>query len=964
MNQEHFLGFRQFDRGFLEGEPGELLLLEHEQTGAHLLYMKNDDENRCFSIAFPTPPLGSTGNCHILEHSVLNGSRKYRTKEPFMDCIKGSLQTFLNAMTYPDKTVYPLASRNGKDFLNLMDLYLDAVFFPRAVEDPLIFRQEGWRYEIHDPQEPLRYAGVVYNEMKGATSSDEDQVDDLVNRYLYRNSIYAENSGGDPRKIPTLRYEDFCRYHKTYYHPSNSYLFLYGAIDEEKTFSLLHRVLSQFTKKDIASEPDLTKIPREAEQARHPYSLAEGENEEGRTFLTQSYLLGVPKNPRDKMLMSLLPDLLVDAESSPLRRRLLEELGAEDVYASLNTVKEPSFTIVAKNTPSGKANLFRQIVQEELEKMVRDGLSRETMEASMNHFAFRIREKEGFANKGIIFALRAYEDWLYGENPLESMDLLPVLKETRQALKEGAMEAFLAQRLLAAPRQVFLELPAQAGRNADLDRQEADRLARYKENLSEEQLRQLIDENQALLDRQNRPDSPEALASLPRLSRKDLPDALPTLPRKVEEESSVRFLLHDLPTAGIHYLNFVFDISHISREEAPLMAMVCELFGRLDTEHFSYQDYENAEGTLTGGITVTPSLFGRPEGEDFLRKLVVSVKFLGDASLDAGLDLVKEQLLHTRWDNFPRIMEQLKIMKSTYQRSFIDQGHRTARDRAMGQISPMAHYNQAVHGLDFYRSLSQLIAQAPGDLPKRLEEMAHRLFLSDRRLVNLTTQGSSMTRLKEKSLQLLWAFPTAPVSPAPAEDVAAPRSEAYSMSSEVNYCALAARLPKDFTYRGSLAVLLNWLNNEPIYSEIRAKGGAYGCGAQVSYKGKFTGYSYRDPHIQRTFQTFRELPEKVKNLTISEADLTRYIIGSVGAFDPPMTEEQKGMADLGLYLQGRPLSYYNELLQEMKRTKPEDFSDFPSQLADALQHPSLVVFGNPQAIEKNKELFEHTEPLP
>lgn len=954
--------FRLLESRPLKEEQSVLHLYEHAATGARVLYMENDDLNKVFSIGFRTPPIGSTGNCHILEHCVLNGSRKYRTKEPFMDLIKSSLATFLNAITYPDKTIYPVASRNDADFANLMDLYLDAVFYPRAVEDPLIFRQEGWRYEIFDKSEPLTYKGVVYNEMKGAMSSGEDQVYEQIGQNLFPGTIYAENSGGDPYVIPELDYETFRAYHSRYYAPTNSYTFLYGKIDEAGCFNRLAEYFNAFPRRDAGSMPERCELFSEPRRATCSYATGAGEDPEGRAFLSMSWIIDDISNVKDRLVYQLLSELLVDSEASPLRRRLLKEIGCEDIYSGLNIFRQVGFSIIAKNAPADKLDLFESVVLDELKKLVENGISPELLDATMNVAEYRLREKGNYATKGIIFLTAAMTPWLYDEDPMLGLAYRDELDDLKARLHEGVFEDYIRGHLVENPHRVLILHEPAPGLNEKRDLEVREALDDLKSQMSDEELDELIAENQALLERQNAPDSEEQKKTIPVLTRDELPKSFPRIPRELFEDEAT-WLYHELPTAGIHYLDLVFDASHIGTQEAAQMALVCELIGMLDTRKHTYSDYANAEMLATGGITANPRLYAHASApRRFERKVVISTKLLGTDHLREALELIREQLFDTLFEDRERIVEVIRMVKSEFQADLLQNGHRIVRDRAQSQVSALSHYNQFLNGLDFYKYVTRLSERYTDEDHDALVAVYKKLFINEHRIVNITSDAP-FEELAGPVRDMLRTLPAETPARVSIDFTPYEVAEAFVTSSDVQYVSRASnlrRLLPDAT-QGSLAVLAGILSNEYLYNEIRAKGGAYGAGLGISWTGIASTYSYRDPNLRRTVEVYEGLGDAVEALELTPQDLDRFLIGAIGTLDEPMTERRKGGFDLSNFLSGRTPESYDRLLSEALATTFDQLKSYADGIGASMSGRGLVVLGSEKAISEAKDLFDRVE---
>lgn len=946
---------------WIEEEQSTFREYVHPKTGAAIYHLANHDPDQVFSISFRTLPIGSTGNMHIMEHSVLNGSKKYRTKEPFMDLIKSSLQTFLNAMTFPDKTMYPVASRNDQDFSNLIDVYLDAVFYPNVLSDERIFRQEGWRHEIFDKKDPITIQGVVYNEMKGAMSSPESQVMHQVVAGLMPDTIYALNSGGDPAAIPALSYEEFRDFHHQYYHPSNARVFLYGDV-KDAIFEKIVGVFDAFTAADVDTMPEQTKRLQAPVEREVFFSVAEGELTEKKSFLSIGWLVDEARTDLNRYLYHLLYDILIDSESSPIRRRLLEELGATDVFGILEDVRDIGFAIVAKDVASEQKEQFREIVLESLQTLVNNGIQREIWEGSLNTLEYQLREKNGTATKGIIHVMTLLNEENYGVDPLPLLHYEKRLGELREALENGALEAYIKERILDNPHMVLTEHRPDPGRNKRREEKLAEDLAAFKESLSDEALEALIARNEALRERQNAEDTPEEKATIPTLPREALPLEKEKIPRDLRRENDCIALFHDLPTSGIHYLDLVFDVAHIPAEEAPAIALVADLLGRLDTEKYTYQEYEIREAQSTGGITLRPMVVPVDASDAVRKKVLLLTKILAHANHEDLFDLIDQQLFHTKWDDTLRIQEQIKIIHSNFEMGVVPSGHVFAMSRALSHENAGYAYREQITGINYLRYLARLSKGLTAEDLAQLQSVYARMFRANEKIVNVTSHGAEGQAFLEKALDVVRRMPSERVEEASFTFTPAQAKEAFYTSSDVQFNAIAAPFAMEH-YDGSLLVLSRILSSGYLYNEIRAKGGAYGQMARISTEGDLTMGSYRDPRLADTYRVYQEAGRAIAETALDDVDLERYIIGAVGLFDQPMTEQQKGQTDLMSYLMERSDEFNDRILKEMKETTKEQIRAAGARLTEAVARASYVTIGNKEKVEAEAKRFDSIERL-
>lgn len=569
-------------------------LFIHEKSGAKLLQLENNDDNKVFSIGFRTPPWNSTGVPHIIEHSVLSGSRKYRTKEPFMDMLKGSLQTFINAMTFSDKTLYPVASRNDKDFFNLMDVYLDAVFYPRIYEEPKIFMQEGWHYEIFNKEDPIVYKGVVYNEMKGAYSSPETILDDEISKSLYPDTCYKYSSGGNPDVIPELTYEEFLDFHKRFYHPSNSYIYVYGNGNIEKYLEHIDKdYLSNFDKKDIDSHIDMQKPFQKRKEVLAYYPILKDEDDENRSYLSLNFVLGENTNPETYLMTDILRLMLIELEGAPIKKALLQEEIGEDVFSINVGGIQPGFGIVAKNTSSDKKETFENIVFDALKKLVEKGIDKKLIEASINIMEYNLREAGNFPTKGLLYNIQSMDSWLYDGSPTAHLQYEDTINKLRKNMGTGYFEKFIEERLIKNPHSSMVIVEPKKGLKEEKDKALKEKLAKFKESLTDEEIEYLIKQNEELKKMQLSDDTPEAKATIPKLSISDVDKKAEIIPQEIIKFEESTLLFHDIFTSKIAYVDFYFDTSVIDEDLIPYISLLAGILGKIDTQVRDYSELAN-----------------------------------------------------------------------------------------------------------------------------------------------------------------------------------------------------------------------------------------------------------------------------------------------------------------------------------------------------------------------------------
>ena len=594
-------------------------LLKHKKSGARVLLMENDDENKVFTIGFRTPPSDSTGVPHIMEHSVLCGSKEFPVKDPFVELVKGSLNTFLNAMTYPDKTVYPVASCNDKDFQNLMHVYMDAVFYPNIYQNDKTFRQEGWSYKLDDPDGELTISGVVYNEMKGAFSSPEGVLDRVVLNSLFPDNTYSVESGGDPEVIPELTYEQFLDFHRKYYHPSNSYIYLYGDMDmEEKLRWLDEKYLSDFENEPVDSEIHLQKPFTEMKEVVQEYSIASEESEEDNTYLSYNKVIGTTLDEKLYLAFEILDYALLSAPGAPLKKALLDAGVGKDISGSYdNGVYQPIFSVISKNANVEQKEEFVRVIEDTLKDIVKNGINKKALRAGINYHEFRFREAD-FGNypRGLMYGLQLFDSWLYDETkPFIHMQAIPTFEFLKEQVETGYFEELIQKYLLDNTHGSIVIIKPERGRTARMDKELADKLQAYKDSLSKEEIDALVKATKELEEYQEEESAPEDLAKIPVLGREDISREIAPIYNKELETSGVKLVHHEVETNGIGYTALLFDLSGIPEEKLPYISILQSVLGIINTKNYEYSELFNEINVHTGGIGTSLDRRNKGKGE-------------------------------------------------------------------------------------------------------------------------------------------------------------------------------------------------------------------------------------------------------------------------------------------------------------------------------------------------------------
>ena len=670
-------------------------LLKHKKSGARVLLMENDDENKVFTIGFRTPPSDSTGVPHIMEHSVLCGSKEFPVKDPFVELVKGSLNTFLNAMTYPDKTVYPVASCNDKDFQNLMHVYMDAVFYPNIYQNDKTFRQEGWSYKLDNPDGELTISGVVYNEMKGAFSSPEGVLDRVVLNSLFPDNTYSVESGGDPEVIPELTYERFLDFHRKYYHPSNSYIYLYGDMNmEEKLRWLDEKYLSDFENEPVDSEIHLQKPFTEMKEVVQEYSIASEESEEDNTYLSYNKVIGTTLDEKLYLAFEILDYALLSAPGAPLKKALLDAGVGKDISGSYdNGVYQPIFSVISKNANVEQKEEFVRVIEDTLKDIVKNGINKKALRAGINYHEFRFREAD-FGNypRGLMYGLQLFDSWLYDETkPFIHMQAIPTFEFLKEQVETGYFEELIQKYLLDNTHGSIVIIKPERGRTARMDKELADKLQAYKDSLSKEEIDALVKATKELEEYQEEESAPEDLAKIPVLGREDISREIAPIYNKELETSGVKLVHHEVETNGIGYTALLFDLSGIPEEKLPYISILQSVLGIINTKNYEYSELFNEINVHTGGIGTSLELYTdvtKVKEKEFRATFEIKGKALYP-KMDVLFSMMREILMESDLGDEKRLKEILAMLKSRLQMSFLSSGHTTAALRSLSYTSPM-----------------------------------------------------------------------------------------------------------------------------------------------------------------------------------------------------------------------------------------------------------------------------------
>lgn len=959
------------DEHRVEDVQSDGFILRHKKSGARIAILSNNDDNKVFYIGFRTPPEDETGVPHIIEHTTLCGSKKFPVKDPFIELAKGSLNTFLNAMTYPDKTVYPVASCNDQDFKNLMDVYLDAVFNPNITKYEEIFKQEGWHYELTGKDDELKINGVVYNEMKGAYSSPDEVLSSQIYRSLFPDNTYSKDSGGNPEYIPKLTYEAYLDFYHKYYHPSNSYIYLYGDMDVVERLEWLDKeYLSLYDYKKVNSEINKQPAFDEIKNVEAQYSITMDDSQENKTYLSYNRVVG---DSLDEMLyqaFDVLDYALVSSPGAPVKQALIDAGIGDDVYGSYDAgILQPVFSFVAKNANASQADEFESIIENTLKEVVKTGINKEALLAGINSSEFKFREADfGQFPKGLLFGLNCLDSWLFDDmKPFIHLECLGTFAKLRKAVDTDYFEKLIQEHLLDNTHGSSVTVKPKRGLGNEREEVLAKELSDYKASLSDEEIKKLIEDTEHLKKYQEEPSSDEDLRKLPMLTRADMKKNAMPFSNIEDELLDVKVVRHDIESNGIDYISFLFDAGDFAQSELGYLGFFTNALGLVSTEKYSYTDLANATNIYTGGIsTGTASHPDIKDRNNFVFKLEVKLKVL-EKNLDKALELMEQMLLSSDFTDTKRLGELVAQIKARLQANLSSSGHLVAAMRSMSSFSRYALYQDELKGVAFYRSICRIekeLSESPKSVSDKLAAIAKKLFARNRMLISFTGNNEAYGNAKPSLEKVIAGFDKMSVIGNQAEVHFNTAKEAFIDASQIQYVAKTGDfICEGYEYTGALRLLRIILSYDYLWINVRVKGGAYGCMNTFLRSGESYFVSYRDPNLSDTLDVYDRIPEYIKNFSPDERDMTKYIIGTFSALDTPMNPEAKGSRSLSAYLEGITYEQIQKERNEILNAQPEDIRRLADLVEAVLKKDSICVIGNENMIKESAGLFENVEKL-
>ncbi|MDK8253736.1 MAG: insulinase family protein [Dialister micraerophilus] len=964
-------GFKIKQNQFIQEVNSDVYLMVHEKSGAKLLYLDTTDDNKVFSIGFRTPPDNSKGTPHILEHSTLCGSRKFPLKEPFVELVKGSLNTFLNAMTWPDKTMYPVASRNAVDFHNLMDVYLDAVFYPNCIDDPQILMQEGWHYELEDKDSELTYNGVVYNEMKGALSSGDAIMENFAMEKLFPNTTYGVESGGDPEVIPALSYKEFVEFYKKFYHPSNSYIFLYGDMDIEKTLNFIDsEYLSNFNEKKIDSQIK-TQVPfKKREVINRKYGISESESTDKKAIHALYTAFNDHMSTLDSLAFEVLNYVLIEIEGAPLKKAVLDaELGSELSGSYTDGYKQPVWTIQLSGTDVNNQKKFEETIDETLRALALNGIDKSMLKAAINRIEFTLRENDYRGRpKGLFYGIRAMELWLYDRNPMDALKYFDNLKQLKKFIDTNYFENLILKYVIKNNHQVLITMEPEKGLTEKKNALTAQKLEAFKNSLSEEQLNEIVENTKKLKVRQASKDSEDALKTIPLLERKDLKRIITEKKIKKDFVNGVDYLHYDVNTSGISYVRLFFNLFGINENDIFYANLLTSLLGSMDTQKYTYGELTRLENSNTGGINFSVMCFGDYNNSDkYVPTFEVGGKAL-TANNKCMMELLKEIICHTEYTERKRLKELILSEKTKWDMTVFDRGHLLTMNRLISYFSKTGEFTEKL-ALSYYYFLADLVNNYDknyDEIVKKLESVSAKIFTRNNLTIEVIGNEKDSQSVKDLFKSLICDMEIGEKNNKNSFEFNNDcYNEGFLTSGKVNYVSKGGNFKKHgFKYTGAVRVMETILRYDYLWKKVRVLGGAYGAFVQFSPNGNAVLCSYRDPNLKETLDVFKGIPDYLRNLKISEREMTKYVIGTMAAEEVQFTPSMLGDRAAADYFKGSTAEDRERIRNEIINCTLEDIHKLADLVESVINEPYLCVMGSEHKVKKSEEIFKKIRSLP
>jgi presequence protease len=955
-------GFKLIEKRFIKEVNADCYFYLHEASGAKLVKIAAADPNKTFSISFHTLPGSDNGIAHIMEHSVLNGSKNFPVKSPFDIAVKGSLNTFINAFTSKDRTAYPVASMNEKDYFNLMHIYLDAVFFPNIHTDPRILAQEGWHHDLSSVDSEIEYRGVVYGEMKGVFSNPSR----YLNMYLYRNLFpdneYRYESGGFPEAIPSLTQEEFVAFHKKYYHPDNSFIVLYGDGDLNKELEFIHtNYLSKFTKRNQTIQIKVHKPFTQMKRVSEFYPVMEGAPTQNQTYLSLSYVNNYGIDKVKTQSIALLGYYLINRESAAIRLALLDAGIGKNVSCSSMDYKQNVVQIQVQNANVADLDKFYEIIQTTLKNIVEKGIDKKEFESVLNAFEFQAREDNN-AQKGITYFSALMPDFMYSNNPFVGLEYETTIVTMRSNLNTDYYEKLIQSVFLNNPHALLLSLAPKAGLDKEIVMKEKQVLANYKNSLNPEQIQKLVEETKSLIEYQKSEDKPEALAAIPILSLSDINPKAQFFGANLKNVGNFDILHRTEHTNGIVYLNLYFDMRTMPKELLPYASLLSNLLGSLNTENYTYGELGTEINRTIGGVnTYLTRYLVKNDDSKLLPKFVVSSKS-ATAKIDDLLRLNDEIINKSKLDDVDRIKTLLVRHLAQLDAQIKREAARLAISRFNSYLSNSGMFNELTAGYDYYMFVSKLVDDYDAkskEISAQLKLVSDLIFNQENLVLATTCSNDDFAELSKKISSLTSKIKSNKIQLKDWNFDYQPKNEAIQTSSKVNYVYQGYNFKKlGYEYSGKMLILNSVISRNWLNQQVRVIGGAYGGYSGMNASGFIGFISYRDPNLSQTLKTYMQSPEFVANFTANEKEMTQFIIGAISDLDQPLSESARGSKSFSNYFMQLDAAYFQKERDEVLATSVEDLKAYSKMIADVLKQNVICVYGNSEIIEQNKDAFK------
>ncbi len=958
---KQYYGFLLKESAVIEDIHSTGYLFEHIQSGAKLFYVSNKDDNKVFFISFKTPPSDDCGTPHILEHSVLCGSKKYQAKDPFNELAKGSLNTYLNALTYGDKTMYPVASRNEKDFSNMMDVYLDAVFFPRIYEKKEIFMQEGWHYVLEDEASDLSIKGVVYNEMKGALSDPESVLSNAISRSLFPTTAYGFESGGNPEAIPELTYENFLAFHKKYYHPSNSYIYLYGDMDIEKKLKWIDKeYLSKFNKSEKSIKISLEKDFSNPMKLEDTFSVSSEEDSKKNTFLSYNVRIGKSTDPALILSFDILNYILLQTNASPLKKALVDAGIADDTEGWFDSSSyDMVLSIIAKKSEKENAAVFQEVIEKTLQDIVKNGLDKKLIEATLNRWEFYLKE-EYFGNrpKGLTYGMKLMKSWLHEKSPIEALRHWKHFETVKSALTTNYFEHLIEALLLNNTNKSIVVVSPEKGKQSKIEQAFKQKMIQMKQGLSESEIQKLIEENQMLEQYQQQLDSAEILNQIPFLKIEDIEKKADIL--KINEvQSKYNMIFTPLDTNGIVYAQLLFDTACVPQNLLPYAGLITSVFSKLDTKKYAFDTLPLEINFYTGGIHFSNDIYSESD-KDAVSFVSVNAKVL-EKNIPKLFELIQSILFETDFSQKENLKKIIKTAKINFESYMQNAPHLVGVVRSMSHIGLGSKIKEEVEGASYYHFLAEIeknLEENIDDVVLKIQQTASYIFTKQNFFAAVSCEEKSLSAY-QREIEYIYDKLSDTVFQKQVYSFSFSKTkEAMTSSSKIQYNIQSGFLKEyGYEYSGTLSVLKTILDLEYLWNTVRVQGGAYGCGSRFLRNGGIYFYSYRDPNIQKTYDIYQKAFSFLEEFCKTNTDLTKYILGTINTLDRPLSNGEKFDVAVARYFTNVKPEMLQRERDEILSTSVKELQKYVVLLEKATKSQNICTIGNEDMIRAQEDTF-------